>query len=398
LLDASAAGALPGTSADTDTDKVALMISGKELTVDPWTQGQLKQYSRPDGTSESECTRMVTQSVALLAKCEVDLSNLKSQDQHTTGSLYAAQAQLMLDAAVGQSLVMDIQRVIDDLLTSGRLEEARQLSKFHHQLRNAMFQLRGRIDTMHHSTLQDLANKLSDTESTDDGLSEEGEFAIQVDGMADELEAQTAEEERSSEMPDRPSPRESSPSATQRMAGALASRVSSGRPSARANRPVNRSPSGGSDNGRKVQVMGNSLPTATIPRRTVVLAGLFLLTAAWLVIVISSNLGAAGPGTFRNSDRVTLAGTEGQIEDRWPSMFVTVKTEAWNGLSDRERTRFAQELSNRLSPEGYSGALIRGADGVPLAEWLRGGGVRLLDSGKRPTGRRAVRSRPIDSD
>jgi hypothetical protein len=114
--------------------------------------------------------------------------------------------------------------------------------------------------------------------------------------------------------------------------------------------------------------------------------------------VVGSILGAAGPGTFEEIDRATFAGTEGRIEDRWPSLFVTVKTEAWDGLSDRERTRFAQELSTKLSPDGYSGALIRSTDGVPLAEWLRGGGVRLLDSGRRPTGRRGRRGSPIDAD
>jgi hypothetical protein len=395
LLDATAAGTSPGAGAD--DEMIGLEVSGQELCIDPWTQQQLQSYSGPEGSSESECTRMVTQSVALLAKCEVDLVNLQAQDQQTPGSLYAAQAQLMLDAAVGQSLVMDIQRVIDDLLKSGRLEHARQLSKFHHQLRNAMFQLRGRIDSSHHSTLQDLADRLSDTESMHGDPADEA--ALEIEGCRDPAAEATDTPSSGACGDERTARSVDPPSATRRMAGTPAAQVAPGRRASRPQRrPVKRSTSGGSNNDPKARAVPSELPSATIPRLTVVLTGLFLLTAAWLTVVVGSTLGAAGPGTFEGIDRATFAATEGQIEDRWPSLFVTVKTQAWDGLSDRERTRFAQELSNKLSPDGYSGALIRSTDGVPLAEWLRGGGVRLLDSGRRTTGRRGRRGSPIDAD
>jgi hypothetical protein len=395
LLDASGADTPPGAGGD--DGMIGLEVSGQELSIDPWTRQQLQSYSGPEGSSESECTRMVTQSLALLAKCEVDLANLQAQDQQTTGSLYAAQAHLMLDAAVGQSLVMDIQRVIDDLLKSGRLEHARPLSKFHHQLRNAMFQLRGRIDSLHDSTLRDLADRISDTESMNDDPGDEA--GLEIEGCRDPSAEATDTPASGACADERTARSVDLPSATRRMAGTPAAQVAPGRHASRPQtRPVKRSPSGGSNNGPEARAARGELPTATIPRLTVVLAGLFLLTATWLTVVVGSTLGAAGPGTFEEIDRATFAGTEGQIEDRWPSLFVTVRTPAWDGLSDRERIRFAQELSNKLSPDGYSGALIRSTDGVPLAEWLRGGGVRLLDSGRRPTGRRGRRGSPVDAD
>lgn len=310
---------------------VGLYFLGQELSLDAWTSDTLDRYFRSDSGKAIECINLVAQSIALLAKCELDVAMLDRNGNSTTADLYQAQAKLMLNAAMGQSLVSDIQVIINELLRQGGLEEARNLSGFHHRLRSAVAGMRTRVAAEYRSTLDDLAGKLAEPE----------------------------DQTTPAVPPERPAP------AKRRTPSPVATPPKQPR---RAPRPVT-----------------PAAPATVVQQRassaqwwsTVLLAAVLVVTLLSLVVIRRS---VPSPGQHAaGSVNVTLAGTVLEVRDRWPSMFVTVDAAAWEEISESGRLDLVRDLARRLGAKRYEGALIATPDGRPVAQWLRADGTSLLD-------------------
>lgn len=340
--------------ADEDQEAVSLNVSGSRLTVDPWTRERLDHYYRQGSAPVAEPTRVVTQGVALLVKCDQDVPKLESQRQDNTEELYALQAELMLDAAIGTSLVKDIQLAIDAMLRDGETLEARNLSRFHHRVRNTVYDLRHRIDADYRETVDRLAEQLEDSDleclfSVGPGR---GGFNV---------------------------------SALDRI---LRRRPRKRKPRQREKEEKPRKP---------VIVISDLVPRAEpgsgALMRTLALAGLLVAAVVGLVALNVSAEPASRPQVELSTNAVSLGGTAIDVQTRWPSLFVTVDPVAWYDLDAARREMLIRNLADRLSVDHYSGALVRSPDGRPLAEWIRTRGTRLLDHPAEETGSRLTRAR-----
>lgn len=332
---------------------VCLRVSGTDVTVDPWTSKRLDPRYRAANPSLANCCCVVTQSVALLAKCATDLASLEEQGTGSTGRLSSARAELMLDAAIGGSLVKDVQRIIDALLKQGHRDEAGHLSKFHHQLRHTVYDLRKRVSPEYRSTVETLAEQLVDRPPE-----EEPEEAGPAAPPKPTPPIQTAQAWR------RPLPGIRSPTAPRRQ-----------QPPARSARAA---------------ATATLAPSRRLPLRTAALATLLVVTS---LILNGSRRPDSPPETRTVKPAVadpSLQSTVRLIEDRARSVYVTVEEDAWNKLDEERRRDFVQELIGPLFREHYSGLFVRSAGGRPLAQWLGKTGVTLLDDRAEDADRRAA--------
>ncbi len=62
-----------------------------------------------------------------------------------------------------------------------------------------------------------------------------------------------------------------------------------------------------------------------------------------------------------------------------PSVYVTIDTENWNSLDDRDRRQLIDSLGIRAASAGYSGVLLKTLEGRPVARWLETRGYELID-------------------
>jgi len=326
-----------------DEEAMPLCVPSNEVTVDPWTRERLDLYFQPSSEPVTEAVRIVTQGVALLVKCAADVPELESQKRISTDERYAFQAELMFDAAIGTSLVKDIQLTIDTMLSQGLTLEAGNLSKFHHRMRNMVYDLRNRIDTDYRKTMERMAEQLEESRK----------------GAGDPAARETTAPAQGSDggrpEPGRPRPAPYS----------LETPRTGARKSAASLIAIRAAIPG--------QGSGKAL-------RTLVLAGLLATTFLSLAAFHPPSGSWARPNGELSPGALSLDGTTLQVQDRWPSLFVTVDAMAWEQLSAERRRALVRHLADRLSGDRYSGVLIRSAQGQPLAEWIRTKGVRVLDS------------------
>jgi hypothetical protein len=325
-----------------DQEDMPLCVPSNEVTVDPWTRERLDLYFQPSSEPVAEADRIVTQGVALLVKCAADVPKLELEKRNSPGECYAFQAELMLDAAIGTSLVKDIQLTIDTMLSQGLTLEARNLSKFHHRVRNMVHHLRNRIDTDYRKTMEHMADQLEESRREAGGPA------------AGDATAPAQGSDGGRPEPGRPRPAPYSLETP----GTGARKSAASRVAIRAAIPG--------------QGSGAAL-------RTLVLAGLLATTFLGLAAFHLPSGYWTRPDGELSPSALFLDGTTLQVQDRWPSLFVTVDAVAWERLSAERRRALVRHLADRLSGDRYSGVLIRSPQGQPLAEWIRTNGVRVLD-------------------
>ena len=324
--------ALGQPSAEGET--LSLRVSGRELTVDPWTTERLSTESPADDLLGTDCCRVVLLGVALLAKCAKDLSHLEAQTAESTGSLYSARAELMLDAAIGESLVRDIQQVNDELLKRGRVEEASGLSKFHHQMRHMVYELRKQVAPEYRSTIETLAEQLSEAPPEEE-----------TNGEAHEAESTPAPDAQAA--PEPPLPRPLEPSEL-------------------------RSPHASLDTAPDlpdaVAVLNPERASRT-PSRIAVLAILLMLVALGLIAQRKSGSPTEGRAAAATLEAPTFESVIRLVEDRAPNLYITADAKAWKRLDEARQIEFLRELTTGRGTAHYSEVFVQSADGRPLTQW-----------------------------
>lgn len=67
---------------------------------------------------------------------------------------------------------------------------------------------------------------------------------------------------------------------------------------------------------------------------------------------------------------------------RPPSLYVTIDTQSWDRLSERERVQMVEDFAFDLSKAGYSGARFATPNGHTVARWLKARGAELVKEEK----------------
>jgi hypothetical protein len=301
---------------------VALLIGKQRLVVEPWERAAIAEAG-----DAAEHPGLAAEALACMAKCLADIDRLSRGDD-SRDAFYRLQADLLLDTAIGTALLREIQPLIERTVAGGSHHEARQLNSLMHRLRGVMSQAMERLTESNLPRVRGLADGLTDL--ADRSATEAGQPAGAETGIG---------------APEPPPLPPRVPPRPERIPARIA-----------------RTP-----------------PAAHLHPRTIVLAVAAVLAfLAWMLFV-------GLPGALRDDPRlVTLddlahAHEFVEVAARPPSLFVDADAAAWKRLSQAEKWARVRETSEVVAPLGYEGLLVRGPDGEPLAQWVRGRGVQLLD-------------------
>ena len=312
------------------------------VEVTAWVAARISAFA---GTTEAEGTdldRSVAQAVALQIKCKVDL--IACRGLEPCPELFQAQAELMLDVAVGTALGRQLQTLSDELLADGHMGDARALSTLRHDLRNAVVRAKKGIGESEQARALEIAQEL---------VPATGEEAFDVPSSPSDSRTDSGFG----------APSESAPGGPEQSGGKT-------RPAHRAQRTI-------------VLRDGERVPDG--PRSIMLWAAIGLVAFGALGALDAVRRAAtqqadaaAAPLTF--ADTAPLLEIEGitHVQDRPPHLVLTVDGTFWNELGTAGRERWLESRVEEIDPMGYEGIVIRDPVGIPRAEWVRGKGQRLL--------------------
>ena len=114
-------------------------------TLDPWESDRIRIFLESGQEPDDGCSPLLAHGVALLLKSAADIDKMMSSVDPSEDRLYALQAELMLDTAIGMALLREAQKAQNDLVRGGETAEAKKLSRFQHKLRNSLADIKKMI-------------------------------------------------------------------------------------------------------------------------------------------------------------------------------------------------------------------------------------------------------------
>jgi len=296
-------------------------VGEASLLIEPWITSRADpRNARSNG--EPERTELLRQSLALWLKGSVDVCSLRDGVRNGSGNLYGLQAELMLDSAFGSALVRELQDGVDAMVKAGELEEAKRFSKFQHQVRCVVREIKQSIAESNGRRADELVEQLTDHQPAP---------PTKPAPMLRETELET------------PAPRR--------------------RPRPAVEKPVAPVPH-----------------TSGSRYRTEVLIALDVI-ALVACFFLTGHSGPAGRppralthGDFPNAAPLT------ELVARPPTLYATIDEKTWSGYDDKQKRRFVDGMGSVLLTKSYGGLLLKTPDGRLVAEWLEKGGTRLLAS------------------
>jgi hypothetical protein len=298
------------------------------LTLDPWESERIGIYLSKEHDPDDSCSQIIVQGVALLLKSASDIDQMMSAADLSEERLYALQAELMLDTAIGMALLREAQKAQSDLVLGGETARAKKLSRFQHKLRNSLADVKKMI-----------------------GESERERADLVTDGLTDEP----------------------------RQEGASLDKMTLDSAAARAAEDYER---------LKVQKVKQKTRAALskLPSRTDLLIYGFLLSLAlWLGAVKLPQVSRMEPHLLTLTD-FQGGGIFLRVDAKPPSLFMEVDAAAWSRLNAANRLKLIETTGSVLAANGYTGVLLRTERNRPLAQWLRGRGATLIESDEAASG------------
>jgi hypothetical protein len=304
-------------TAEEDADNDLLMtFGGAQVTISAWAR-EVSCSSFASAEARETTGWRVAESVALIGKIREDLA-LVAEGRSTSAAELAGQ-QLLFDAALGAALLTELQKVLDALVVNGRMSEAKQLTRFWHQL--------GR-------TVADAKAQLPEGELPNVSALAECLVAPPIDAALPEIKPRRR----------------------------------------RRPRPMTDA---------EEQTAAYTTPDPVFPvheprkaRRLVLL--LVALVALWFGLSVP-RLYQEKMRTFTEDDFHQHEAIEAVVA-RPPALYVTIDANVWSGLDERSRVALIDGIAFSIKREGYTGARFATPDGITVAQWLRARGVQLTDS------------------
>jgi hypothetical protein len=316
-------------AADAIDGTISLRLSDRSLTLDRAEFSMLLREARVEASSCGPGGQLGLEIFALLTKCLEDLASLRNTSKPTSSEMYALQAELMLDSALGTALLADSQGQINLLLAEGDQTRAEPLTRLRQRLRKSVAEVGQSIAESERERAQVLAGTF-----TQESLA--ATHACEIDLEDPELLAAAT------------------PARPQRTLKRSTSQASPATPT----EPTDAS-------------------RLELSATTFLGAGLALALLVWLLAFVL-------PGLKEPSFRLLAASDFPsdeilrQVDARPPSLFVRVDGAAWSALDDTDRTELLEEMSRVLERHDYSGAFIETEQGLPVAQWLRERGPELI--------------------
>jgi hypothetical protein len=304
-----------------------------DVEVGPWTAHAIHRFCNTPDPIKGEVEELVTQGVAVMAKCRSDLLQGDDDTANLTQT-FARQAEMMLGVAVGTVVVRELQKKGNALLAHGKNIDAGELNQFQHDVRHAVNDVRNALRENEKRRANEMAAAF---------LGEVVRPAVEP-----EPEAPVA---APPEPPSRPHPEP--------------------RRGRRAEAPARPRPTVFKvESPRPARVRGFLIPIAVFV--ALICLGIWGLTR---------NTGTPIRGDASESLIAAMSETRGitEVQDRMPYVLLTVHADFWASSGDAEHDAWIEELSRTVERHGYTGLVVRSTSGVPLAEWVKDRGVRFAN-------------------
>jgi hypothetical protein len=307
---------------DRPGEPAVIELSGRTVTIEPWIVARILDGGDDAGRSDTP-DGLLAQTVALEMKIACDRNDLELGQRSGGQKLYAAQAELMLDAAIGAALSRELQGVVDDEVRSGRLDDAKSWTRLRNALHKRVAQTKELLADSERQRVESLSDSLTDKPrletSTPEGY---GELMRRIDEQETKRKRQ-----------------------------------------------------------QRLKRLGRA-KLANLPSRTEILVGLLAIVAACWLAFIQLPRQLAAPLPVLALDDLPRADGFLEVDARPPSLYLTLDGAMWATLDREARRQLVHTLSSVLLTSDYSGALLRTEDGRPVAQWLALHGVRLLEQGE----------------
>lgn len=233
--------------------------------------------------------------------------------------------QLALDVAIGNGLMVDVQRVMNALVGAGQLEAAKQLTRFRHTIRQDMTEVQRALDAM--------------KEPVEETQRRRAEVAYRWDAEAKHGGRTDTEQTKPTVAEHRRHRREA-------LARALVAQK------------------------RRIALLGTVAVALAVVWAVLV----------WLPATRRTEVQALTLADFSPiPDIIAVAGSP-------PSAYLTVDRARWEQMDEEARLKMIRSVGFILARTEYTGALFRDASGRDVGEWLKGGKTRVIPvAGPPPT-------------
>ncbi len=289
------------------------------IALDRWERSALDAALSGDG---KQYAALLIEGVAFQTKHYSDLDRLETEEHSSAESSERNRETLIVNAAIGLALMNEMQRVVDSMVLSGHMGEAKKLTGFRNKLSQIVHEIKDRVGTEGYDEAEELGRELvSPVERTK-----------QTTGAA-----RPAELVEPNESP--PKPIKLNRYKNLRMAKPVEERES---------------------HSRKLFVV------------------FAVAVVAWMILVL--------PGMFRaplpELTAPELPPLEGvlEVDARPPSLFIVVSAKSWNGMAADSRLRWVEQTGEIASASGYTGIHILTDEGAAVAQWLKERGAQLVET------------------
>jgi hypothetical protein len=327
----------PGGSKDLEL-AAKISIGTQALVVEPWDRRHLQKFFQG---AEQGLPKLVAHGMGLIIKSTLDVERLKKHQLSRSAEIYALQAELMLDSAIGLALLNEVDHAIEAEVQGGGVGTAKSLSAFRHKLARAVGNAKKR--------LADSDKRQADTLAA---------------CMTDRPIATARPEPPAEEPAVAPSTPRDTPLLIEDVA---ATAGESPRPRRRRRRRLRTT---------TASVPHVSAPEPALGRTAVLSLAVAALAGIWLGFVQLPAMLATGVPVIESSQ--IDAAVDLTVVARPSSLYVTVPTGHWESLGDDQKQGLIDSIGTLASGEDYLGATLTTDEGKPVGRWLRSRGSEQL--------------------
>ncbi len=369
-------------AADVDPDRPAkINVGQRAVTLEPWDRQQLTEFFLSGGQPVPELAELMAHAVACVLRTIFDVERLKRDEQRLSADLYALQAELMLDTALGLAILEETQVAIDRLVQQGRVPDARALSQFRHQIKHAIGEARKRIADSEVQQAEELSVSMRAADPPQEtvpgspsGATERGPAprlrAPSLDGGVETVAAELAGID---------------PVTGARLFDHVDVEIDDEPAAAPARAPARAPASSPRAKSRSRKRSAAKAPSAPgLPSLTPVLCGVLVgLAGFWAATVWHPSRTVAIP--HLTTAELPMQDKLDGVHAAPPSLYITVNEAAWEQMTESDRTTLIDAIGTQANRVGYSGLLLRTPNGRPVARWLKLRGPELVLAGEKPS-------------
>jgi len=304
------------------------------LELDEWERTILRTNASGTDAKGRPWPSLVTEGLAFQLRCIERASVLDGAAVDTPGQLAHLTGHLIIDGAIGITLLDDLQWAINRLIREGQVRVAGQLAEFRNAVNLNVSRVRSYVGAETFARTESAANELSC-------------------GRIQRSWPELPPEEDDEESPTKPA-------------------VTRRRPSP--------------------PKVPRKIVAVAEPHRSVYESSSSRLLSLTIVLIVSGMLwslllhrgaGSAPPPTLTQQDFVAIPSVS-EVEARPPSLYVTFSTPQWREMGELKRWRALEQIGTIATGAGYTGALMRTSDGETVGQWSKRRGAKAVN---HPVGR-----------